>query len=199
MRKLYYLFVIIFSLVTDFAEAKKVRPSDDLEKEVRANIEYKVKAFTDHFVKIAQNYNDNNIKDYHIEKCLDLLIGRGNDTKDDNGNVLVTAPIIEVSSTTTGKANSYFIKNYLARLKSLSFQDSKIAFKTVMCYVLEKINKEIGEGKYDATISVYNVTIQDYGFSFIRAPKVLSVILDDNSDFISSHILLGSMKIEQVY
>ena len=61
----------------------------NLEREVRETIntqcEHQVKAFTKHLAFIAKKENPDSIKDYHIDACMDLFVGRGDNTLDDEG------------------------------------------------------------------------------------------------------------------
>ena len=47
----------------------------EVEEAIKQQCIHKVKALTDHFAKIAKKEEPDNIKDYHIEACLDLFIG----------------------------------------------------------------------------------------------------------------------------
>lgn len=184
-----------------FCQNNIIAQNNDLEVEVRETINqqciHKVKALTDHFAKIAKKEESDEIKDYHIEACLDLFIGGGNDTKDNAGNVIFPAPRIEVSSLATGKTNSYFIRNYLERLKSLQY--SKIVFKTSKCYLAEGGIKKIAENQYSATVSFYQVFI-GYNGDFIvysdKTKKTVKVIIEkDNLGRFD--VLLGDIKVDQ--
>lgn len=175
--------------------------NNDLEIEVRETINqqcvHKVKALTDHFAKIAKKEESDDIKDYHIEACLDLFIGGGNDTKDDDGNVVFPAPRIEVSSLATGKINSYFIKNYLMRLKSLQY--SKIVFKTSECYLAEGGIKKIGENQYSAIVSFYQVFIGYNGDMLVYRDKTKKTVkvLIQKDNLGRFDVLLGDIKVDQ--
>lgn len=177
-----------------------IAQNDGLEIEIRETIKqqciHKVKALTDHFAKIAMKYEADSIKDYHIEACMDLFVGRGNDTKDDEGNVIIPAPRIEVSSLTTGKVDSYFIKNYLVRLKNLKY--SKIVFKNSECYLAEGGVKKIGENQYSATVTFYQVFIGYNGDMIVyrdKTKKTVNVIIErDNQG--RFEILLGNIKVD---
>lgn len=178
-----------------------VAQNDGLEIEVRETINqqcvHKVKALTDHFAKIAMKEEADSIKDYHIEACMDLFIGRGNDTKDDEGNIIFPAPRIEVSSLSSGKVNSYFIKNYLVRLKKLQY--SRIIFKTSECYLAEGGVKKVGENLYSATVSFYQVFIGYKGDMIVyrdKTKKTVKVFIErDNLGRFD--ILLGDIKVDQ--
>ena len=197
-----YIFGSILSLLMcgNFVFAQTNNPN--LEIEVRETINqqciHKVKALTDHFAKIAKKEEADSIKDYHIEACLDLFIGRGNDTKDDDGNVIFPAPRIEVASLSTGKTNSYFIKNYLVRLKGLQY--SKILFKTSQCYLAEGGIKQINENQYSATVSFYQVFIGYKGDMIVyrdKTRKSVQIIIEKrvNGGF---DVLLGNITIDQI-
>lgn len=158
----------------------------NLEVEVRETINqqclHKVKALTDHFTKIATKVEADSIKDYHIEACLDLFIGRGNDINDEEGNVIFPAPRIEVSSLSTGRKNSYFVKNYLVRLKGLQY--SKIVFKTSSCYIAEGGIKKISENQYSAVVSFYQVFIGYKGDMKVysdKTKKSVKVIIEKDN------------------
>ena len=173
----------------------------NLEREVRETINqqciHKVRALTDHFAKIARKEEPDNIKDYHIEACLDLFIGRGNDTKDVDGNIIFPAPRIEVSSISTGSVNSYFIKNYLVRLKGLQY--SKIVFKTSSCYLAEGGIKKVGENQYSAAVSFYQVFV-GYKDDLIvyrdKTKKTVQVLIE--RDILGRfEVYLGDIKVDQ--
>ena len=144
MKKCFICTFLCFIICSNYMVAQINDPNLEIEVNETINQQclHKVKALTDHFAKIAKKEEADSIKDYHIEACLDLFIGRGYDTKDEDGNVIFPAPRIEVSSLSTGKTNSYFIKNYLVRLKGLQY--SKIVFKTSKCYLAEGGIKKIG-------------------------------------------------------
>ena len=173
----------------------------DLEEEIKASIKqqclHKVKAMTDHFAKIAKKEEADNIKDYHIEACMDLFVGGGKDTKDEYGNVIIPAPRIEVSSLSTGRVNSYFIKNYLIHLKELQY--SKIVFKSSSCYLAGDGIKKIGDNKYSAVVTFYQVFIGYNGDNRVyrdKTKKSVKVIIErDNLGRFD--VLLGDIKVDQ--
>ena len=173
----------------------------NLEVEVRETINqqciHKVKALTDHFAKIAKKEESDDIKDYHIEACLDLFIGGGNDTKDEEGNIIFPAPRIEVSSLATGNKNSYFIKNYLIRLKSLQY--SKIVFKTSSCYLAEGGIKRVSENKYSAVVSFYQVFVgyKDNLIVYRDKTKKTVKVLIEKDNLGRFDVLLGDIKVDQ--
>lgn len=175
--------------------------SNDLKIEVSKTINeqcvHKVKALTDHFAKIAKKEESDEIKDYHIEACLDLFIGRGEDTKDADGNVIFPAPRIEVSSIATGRVNSFFIKSYLQRLKGLQY--SKIIFKTSKIYLAGDGIKKIGENLYSATVTFYQVFV-GYKGDFIVYKDVTSKtvkVIIEKDNFGRFDVLLGDIKVDQ--
>ena len=178
-----------------------IAQNDGLEIEVRETIKqqciHKVKALTDHFAKIAMKDEADSIKDYHIEACMDLFVGGGNDTKDDEGNVIIPAPRIEVSSLATGKKNSYFIRIYLERLKRLKY--TKVVFKTSDCYLADGGVKKIGENQYSATVTFYQVFIGYNGDMIVyrdKTKKTVNVIIkrDNLGRF---DVLLGNIKVDE--
>ena len=173
----------------------------NLEIEVRETINqqciHKVKALTDHFAKIAKKDEPDNIKDYHIEACLDLFMGGGYDTKDDEGNVIFPAPRIEVSSLATGSVNSYFIKNYLEHLKNLQY--SKIVFKTSSCYLAEGGIKKVGENLFSAVVSFYQVFVgyKDNLIVYRDKTKKSVQVLIERDNLGRFDVLLGDIKVDQ--
>lgn len=195
----YLSYAILYCFL--FCSSLVVAQNDNLEVEVRETINqqcvHKVKALTDHFAKIAMKEEADTIKDYHIEACLDLFVGRGNDTKDDEGNIIFPAPRIEVSSLSTGRINSYFIKNYLVRLKGLKY--SKIVFKTSQCYLAEGGIKKIGENQYSATVSFYQVFIGYKGDMIVYRDKTKKTvkIFIEKDNLGRFDVLLGDIKVDQ--
>lgn len=195
----YLSYTILYCFL--FCSSLVVAQNDNLEVEVRETINqqcvHKVKALTDHFAKIAMKEEADTIKDYHIEACLDLFVGRGNDTKDDEGNIIFPAPRIEVSSLSTGRINSYFIKNYLVRLKGLKY--SKIVFKTSQCYLAEGGIKKIGENQYSATVSFYQVFIGYKGDMIVYRDKTKKTvkIFIEKDNLGRFDVLLGDIKVDQ--
>lgn len=173
----------------------------NLEIEVRKTIKqqciHKIKALTDHFAIIAKKDEADSIKEFHIEACLDLFVGRGNGKKDSVGNVIFPVPRIEVSSRFTGRVNSYFIKSYLERLKRQS--NTKIVFKTSDCYVVGENVKKIGDNLYSTTISFYQVFIGNNGDMVVTRnenKKTVEVIIErDNLG--KFEILLGDIKVDE--
>lgn len=182
------------------------REDSNFEIEIRETIKqqciHKVRALTDHFAKIAMKNEADSIKDYHIEACMDLFVGRGNDTKDDEGNVIIPAPRIEVSSRSTGQVNSYFIRNYLIRIKNRSY--TKIVFKTSDCFVVGEDVKKIGENRYSAAVSFYQVFIGYNGDMVVtrnETKKTVEVIIERNnygSGIFVFEIRLGNIKVDQI-
>lgn len=156
-RVLLIVIVILFGGHLLFADDFVNDPN--LEREVRETIstqcEHQVKAFTGHLAFIAKKENPDSIKDYHIEACMDLFVGRGDNTLDDEGNVIIPAPRIEVTSVTRQTKNSYFIRKYLERLKKLEY--SKIVFKSSKCYIADGGIKKVRTGEYVATVSFYQI------------------------------------------
>lgn len=172
----------------------------NLEIEVRETIKeqciHKVKAFTDHLAKIATKIEADSIKDWHIEACMDLFVGRGHDTKDDEGNVIIPAPRIEVSSLATGKKNSYLIKNYLERLKGLEY--TKIVFKTSKCYLADGGIKAIDENRWTATVTYYQVFMGYKGDLIVykdRTQKSAKIIITRDS-LGRFDVLLGDITVD---
>lgn len=173
----------------------------NLELEVRETINqqciHKVKAFTDHLAKIARKEEADSIKDYHIEACLDLFIGGGNDVKDNDGNVIFPAPMIEVSSLSTGSINPYYIKNYLVRLKEVQY--TKVVFKNSSCYLAEGGIKKIGENRYSAAVSFYQVFVgyQDNWIVYRDKTKKTVQVFIERDNLGRFDVLLGDIKVEQ--
>lgn len=169
----------------------------EVEEAIKQQCIHKVKALTDHFAKIAKKEEPDNIKDYHIEACLDLFIGGGNDVKDSEGNIIFPAPRIEVSSLATGRINSYFIKNYLLRLKGLEY--SKIVFKSSSCYLADGGIKKVGENQYSAAVSFYQVFIGYTGEVAVYRDKTKKTVkvLIEKDNLGRYDVLLGDIKVDQ--
>ena len=124
-------------------------------------------------------------------------MGRGNDTKDDEGNIIFPAPRIEVSSLATGSVNSYFIKNYLVRLKGLQY--SKVVFKNSSCYLAEGGIKKVSENQYSATVSFYQVFIGYNGDLIVYRDKTKKTVkvLIEKDNLGRYEVLLGDIKVDQ--
>lgn len=197
-RVLLIVIVILFGGHLLFADDFVNDPN--LEREVRKTInilcEHQVKAFTGHLAFIAKKENPDSIKDYHIEACMDLFVGRGDNTLDDEGNVIIPAPRIEVTSVTRQMKNSYFIRKYLERLKNLEY--SKIVFKCSKCYIVDGGIKKVGNGtgEYVATVSFYQV-FQGYKGDLLvykdKTEKRVTVHIKRNASG-NFTILLGDVK-----
>ena len=195
-RVLLIVAVIVFGsyylLADDFVN------DPNLEREVRETIntqcEHQVKAFTKHLAFIAKKENPDSIKDYHIDACMDLFVGRGDNTLDDEGNVIIPAPRIEVTSVSRQTKNSYFIRKYLERLKGLQY--SKIVFKSSKCYIADGGIREISEDEYVATVSFYQV-FQGYKGDLLvykdKTEKRVTVHIKRNASG-NFTILLGDVK-----
>lgn len=174
----------------------------NLEIEVRESINqqciHKVKAFTNHLSKIATKVEADSIKDYHIEACMDLFIGHGHDTKDEEGNVVIPAPRIEVASKSTNKKNTYLIRKYLERLKNLEY--TRIVFKTSRCYLAEGGIKKLNDSRYTATVSFYQVFVgyngelEAYRDKTQKSVKII-ITRDSSGRF---DVLLGDITVDSV-
>ena len=198
MKKTFFCSLLSIFIISTSAFAQTNDPN--LEIEVRETINqqciHKVKALTDHFAKIAKKEEADSIKDYHIEACLDLFVGRGDDITDDDGNVIYPAPRIEVSSLSTGRTNSYFIKNYLVRLKGLQY--SKIVFKTSECYLADGGIKKINDNQYSATVVFYQVFIGYKGDLIVyrdKTKKRVQIIIEKTRT--GFDVLLGNISVDQ--
>lgn len=199
MKKYILCSLLSLFLYNNFAFAQVNNPN--LEIEVRESINeqciHKVKAFTDHLAKIATKVEADSIKDWHIEACMDLFVGRGYDTKDEDGNVIIPAPRIQVSSLATGRTNSYLIKNYLERLKGLEY--TKIVFKTSKCYLADGGIKKIDENKWTATVSFYQVFMGYKGDLIVykdKTQKSVKIFIDVDS-YGRFDVLLGDITVDQ--
>ncbi len=148
---------------------EQILPSE-VEETIKQQCIYKIKTLKEHLAIIASKEVADSIKDYHIEACLDLFISKGNDTKDTEGNVIIHAPRIEVSSLSTGRNSSYPLKNYLARLKRLQY--SEIVLKTSDCYLVEGDLKKLNDRQYSATVSFYQVFIGYNGDMIVYRDKM---------------------------
>lgn len=196
-----FLVCSLLSLLMCNYNASAQTSDPNLEIEIKETIEkacvHKVKALTDHFAKIAEKEESDEVKDYHIEACLDLFMGRGNDTKDDDGNIIFPAPRIEVSSLATGSVNSYFIKNYLVRLKGLQY--SKVVFKNSSCYLAEGGIKKVAENQYSAAVSFYQVFIGYKGDLIVYRDKTKKTVkvLIERDNLGRYEVLLGDIKVDQ--
>ena len=199
MKKYFVCSLLSLLLCSYYVSAQTSDPN--LEIEVRETINqqciHKVKALTDHFAKIAKKDEPDDIKDYHIEACLDLFIGGGDDIKDDDDNVIFPAPRIEVSSLSTGRVNSFFIKNYLVRLKSLQY--SKIVFKTSTCFLAEGGIKKVSENQYSAVVSFYQVFVGYKGDLIVYRDKTKKSVqvLIERDNLGRYDVLLGNIKVDQ--
>ncbi|MBR1787100.1 MAG: hypothetical protein IJ756_08105 [Paludibacteraceae bacterium] len=199
MKKLLFI-AALFCSVTLFAT--DVLDDPNMEIEVRETINkqcvHQVKAFTKHLGFIANKSNPDSIKEYHIEASMDLFVGHGDDTKDDEGNVIIPAPRIEVASMTTGKKNSYFIKQYLVRLKDLAY--TKIVFQSSKCYLADGGIRKVAENEYVATVTFYQVFIGYKGDYIVYRDKTekrvtVHVKKEPTGDFT---VLLGDISIQSM-
>lgn len=198
--KRYLIYSLLSVLMCNYQISAQIS-DPNLEIEIKETISkaciHKVKALTDHFAKIAEKKESDDVKDYHIEACLDLFMGRGNDTKDDDGNLIFPAPRIEVSSLATGSVNSYFIKNYLVRLKGLQY--SKIVFKNSACYLAEGGIKKVNENQYSTIVSFYQVFIGYNGDLIVYRDKTQKTVkvLIEKDNLGRYEIYLGDIKVVQ--
>ncbi len=201
MKRIILILFIVFLTNINFIIAQNPSINPNLEFEVRESINeqcvHKVKAFTDHLSKIATKIENDSIKEWHIEACMDLFVGRGNDTKDSEGNVIIPAPRIEVTSLANGTKNSYFIKNYLKRLKNLEY--TKIVFKTSKCYMASGGIKKIRENEWSAIVTYYQVFIGYNGDMIVYRDKTqknvrITITRDETGRF---DVLLGDITAEQ--
>ena len=189
--------LLLSLLMCNYVLAQMSNSCQEIEVElaIKQQCVNKVKTLMHHFAEIAKKDNPDSIKDYHIEACLDLFMGRGNDTKDDDGNIIIPAPRIEVSSLATVCVNSYFIKNYLTRLK---MQHSKIVFRAVECYLPVGSIKKVGENMYLAEVfsHLFIVGNNDDQLVYREKQKKIQVLIEkDNLG--RYEVLLGDIKVDQ--
>lgn len=199
MKKILSVFVAIFSC-SMFMLAENISSDPNLEREVIETINtqcaHQVKAFTKHLGFIARKENPDSIKDYHIDACMDLFVGRGDNTYDNEGNVIIYAPRIEVSSIARGTTNSYFIRKYLERLKDIQY--TKIIFKSSKCYLADGGIKKVTENEYVATVSFYQVFQGYKGDLIVYRDKTKKSVTVHIKREASGHfsVLLGDVKVD---
>ena len=177
---------------------EQILPSE-VEETIKQQCIYKIKTLKEHLAIIASKEVADSIKDYHIEACLDLFVGRGNDIKDHEGNISMLAPRIEVSSLTTGELEKYSIKNYLVRLKESHY--SKIIFEVSSLWFEGGI-KNIGENLHSASVSFDQVFIGYNGDSIVyrdKTKKKVKILIEKMNLENSYTILLGDINTDASY
>ena len=167
----------------------------EVEETIKQQCIHKVRVLTDHFDKITSKVEADSIKDYHIDACLDLFIGRGNDTKDYEGNVIIPAPKAEVFL--EGRHNIYPLKSYLKRLKTMGYY--KIIVKNSYCYYVNpKSLKKVGDNQYSAIVTVYKVNIGNKGDLIVyrdKTMKSVQIILENTQT--RFNVFLGDISVDQ--
>lgn len=129
----------------------------EIEETLRTQCKHQVKALNVHMGHIARKEYPDSIKDYHIEACLDLFISCGENTTDDEGNIIIPAPRIEITDKYRDTKNAYFIRKYLERLKNVVY--TKVIFNSSKCYLPDGGIRRINENEYSATVTFYQIMI----------------------------------------
>lgn len=167
------IFVVILSTIlacTVFGENAYGNDSIvlEIEETLRTQCKHQVKALNVHMGHIARKEYPDSIKDYHIEACLDLFISCGENSIDDEGNIIIPAPRIEITDQYRGTKNAYFIRKYLERLKNVEF--SKVIFNSSKCYIPNGGIKQVKENEYVATVIFYQIMIGYKGEIIVNPP-----------------------------
>ena len=122
MKKTLITLAILSSSIMLYANINK---NDSIVKEIEETLlsqcEHQVKAFTHHLAFIAKKEIPDSIKDYHIEACHDLFIGKGKQittiSLSNKDNFIIPTPIVKVVNMTDSSTTCYSIKSYLKNLK----------------------------------------------------------------------------------
>ena len=140
----------------------------EIEETLRTQCKHQVKALNVHMGHIARKEYPDSIKDYHIEACLDLFISCGENSTDDEGNIIIPAPRIEITDKYRGTKNAYFIRKYLERLKNIEY--TKVIFNSSKCYLPDGGIKQVKENEYVATVIFYQIMIGYKGEIIVDPP-----------------------------
>lgn len=132
------LFIVLIAICSQvnvvIADDSRIPSKIEVQKELELQAKSKIKEFIDRLNIVNSKYEDNITKDGYLEACLNLLVGHGDDTKDNNGNVIIPAPRITVL-TQNQPSQTYLSKNYLHRCRNFSlFKNAEIKSCVVFVY-----------------------------------------------------------------
>lgn len=108
---------------------------------------------------ISSKKYENSVKDFYIREALRLFIGRGEASRDLDGN-MISAPVMEVSSinrrTHAKRVRSRLLKTYLNALKDLRYDEVKVTSSSA---VFMSTLQKVGTGRYEAVLTYAQVFV----------------------------------------
>lgn len=152
------LFVSIFGISFSFAQ-----DIDGLDENVREEVkEYartRVNEFNGYLSYISSKKYDDETKDAYIKDALNLFIGQGEESKDNDGNI-IPAPQMEVSyinrKTNAVRKKKRPIALYLQGMKGLSYDEVTVTASDAV-YISDL--KKVSEGCYEAVFSYAQIFV----------------------------------------
>lgn len=149
---------------------------------------------------ISSKKYENSVKDFYIREALRLFIGRGEASRDLDGN-MIPAPVMEVSSinrrTHAKRVRSRLLKTYLNALKDLRYDEVKVTSSSA---VFMSTLQKVGTGRYEAVLTYAQVFVaKNDGITVYRDVTKKSIRVHirvvENGEQKRYDVLLGDVKV----
>lgn len=149
---------------------------------------------------ISSKKYENSVKDFYIREALRLFIGRGEASRDLDGN-MISAPVMEVSSinrrTHAKRVRSRLLKTYLNALKDLRYDEVKVTSSSA---VFMSTLQKVGTGRYEAVLTYAQVFVaKNDGITVYRDVTKKSIRVHirvvENGEQKRYDVLLGDVKV----
>lgn len=149
---------------------------------------------------ISSKKYENSVKDFYIREALRLFIGRGEASRDLDGN-MISAPVMEVSSinrrTHAKRVRSRLLKSYLYALKDLRYDEVKV---TSSSFLFMSTLRKVGTERYEAVLTYDQVFVaKNDGITVYRDVTKKSIRVHirvvENGEQKRYDVLLGDVKV----
>lgn len=158
MKKI-LLLLFVSILGTSFSFAQEIDGLEEVREEVKEYARTRVNEFNGYLSYIASKKYDDKTKDAYIKDALNLFIGKGEESKDNDGNI-IPAPQMEVSyinrRTKAVRKKKRPIALYLQGMKGLSYDDVSVTASDAV-YISDL--KKTSDNKYEAVLSYAQIFI----------------------------------------
>ena len=197
--KRYFLLILLTMMPFGICWAQSEIDSNAREQ-VKQYAMQRVNEFNGDLSFISSKKYENSVKDFYIREALRLFIGRGEASRDLDGN-MIPAPVMEVSSinrrTHAKRVRSRLLKTYLNALKDLRYDEVKVTSSSA---VFMSTLQKVGTGRYEAVLTYAQVFVaKNDGITVYRDVTKKSIRVHirmvENGEQKRYDVLLGDVKV----
>lgn len=197
--KRYFLLILLTMMSFGICWAQSEIDSNAREQ-VKQYAMQRVNEFNGDLSFISSKKYENSVKDFYIREALRLFIGRGEASRDLDGN-MIPAPVMEVSSinrrTHAKRVRSRLLKTYLNALKDLRYDEVKVTSSSA---VFMSTLQKVGTGRYEAVLTYAQVFVaKNDGITVYRDVTKKSIRVHirvvENGEQKRYDVLLGDVKV----